>query len=61
MELHAAEPFHTGVRALATAVDALPPELPDSQLRSWFKGMLEAEIDFHDSVFGTCSAVASEH
>ena len=49
--LHAAEPFHAGVRALAAAVDSLPAEIPDSLLRGWFDGMLDAEIAFHDSVF----------
>ncbi len=52
--LHAAEPFHSGVRTLASAVDALPPDITDAQLRSWFNGMLDAEIDFHDSVFDLC-------
>jgi thiaminase/transcriptional activator TenA len=58
--LHAAEPFHTGVRALASAVDALPQELPDSQMRSWFNGMLDAEIVFHDSVFDPCNTVSAD-
>lgn len=49
--LHAAEPFHAGVRALAAAVDALPDEIPDAQLHGWFTGMLDAEVVFHDSVF----------
>jgi thiaminase (transcriptional activator TenA) len=57
--LHAAEPFRTGVRALASAVDALPPEVPDSRLRSWFNGMLDAEINFHDSVFDPCGTASS--
>jgi thiaminase/transcriptional activator TenA len=57
--LHAAEPFCTGVRALASAIDALPPEVPDSRLRSWFNGMLDAEINFHDSVFEPCSSASS--
>ena len=49
--LHAAEPFHAGMRALAAAVDALPTEIPDTQLHRWFTGMLDAEVVFHDSVF----------
>jgi thiaminase/transcriptional activator TenA len=50
--LHAAEPFHAGVRALGAAVDQLPAEVPDHRLCVWFTGLLEAEITFHDSVFG---------
>lgn len=57
--LHAAEPLHAGVRALAAAVDALPRQIPDWQLRNWFDAMLDAEIDFHDSVFDSCSSVSS--
>jgi thiaminase/transcriptional activator TenA len=49
--LHAAEPFHAGVRALSTAVNNLPAEIPDAALQCWFNGMLDAEITFHDSVF----------
>jgi thiaminase/transcriptional activator TenA len=51
--LHAAEPFHTGVLALAAAVDALPADIPDSLLLNWFNGMLDAEMVFHDSIFAS--------
>ena len=57
--LHTAELFRTGVRALASAVGALPPEVPDSRVRSWFNGMFDAEINFHDSVFEPCSSASS--
>ncbi|KAA9150185.1 transcriptional regulator [Amycolatopsis acidicola] len=52
VELHAAEPFHAGVRALAAAVDALPADIPDARVHAWFTGMLAAETAFHDAVFG---------
>lgn len=49
--LHAAEPFRAGVDALAEQVEEIPSDVPDGQLDSWFSGMLDAEIAFHDAVF----------
>lgn len=49
--MHAAEPFRAGVEALAEQVDEIPPGVPDGQLDTWFGGMLDAEITFHDAVF----------
>ncbi|MGW5449336.1 hypothetical protein [Streptomyces asiaticus] len=50
--LHADQSFRDGVRALAAEVDALPDDIPQERLTRWFTGMLEAEIAFHDAVFG---------
>jgi thiaminase/transcriptional activator TenA len=50
--LHAAEPFRAGVAALAEQVDQIPAAIPDSTLAGWFGGMLDAEITFHDAVYG---------
>ncbi|WAP53644.1 TenA family protein [Streptomyces sp. S465] len=52
VSLHADQTFRDGVRALAAEVDALPDDLPQERLTRWFTGMLEAEIAFHDAVFG---------
>ncbi|MFE2030182.1 TenA family protein [Streptomyces hygroscopicus] len=52
VSLHADQAFRDGVRALAAEVDALPEKVPQELLLRWFTGMLEAEIDFHDAVFG---------
>ncbi|MFF9126576.1 TenA family protein [Streptomyces sp. NPDC014889] len=52
VSLHADQAFRDGVRALAAEVDALPDEIPQERLTRWFTGMLEAEIAFHDAVFG---------
>jgi thiaminase/transcriptional activator TenA len=49
--MHAAEPFRAGVAALAEQVDVIPSTVPDGQLNTWFSGMLDAEIAFHDAVF----------
>jgi len=49
--LHAAEPFRAGVDALAEQVEEIPSAVPDGQLDTWFSGMLDAEIAFHDAVF----------
>jgi len=29
-------------------------------MRSWFNGMLDAEIVFHDSVFDPCNTVSAD-
>lgn len=50
--LHADQAFRDGVRALAAEVDALPDDIPQERLTRWFTGMLEAEIAFHDAVYG---------
>jgi thiaminase/transcriptional activator TenA len=50
--LHAAEPFRAGVAALAEQVDQVPAAIPDGTLAGWFGGMLDAEITFHDAVYG---------
>ncbi|OPF83930.1 hypothetical protein VT50_0203260 [Streptomyces antioxidans] len=50
--LHADPAFRDGVRALAAEVDALPEDIPQERLARWFTGMLEAEISFHEAVFG---------
>lgn len=52
VSLHAGPEFRAGVAALAAEVDALPAGIPDERLARWFAGMLEAEIAFHDAVFG---------
>jgi thiaminase/transcriptional activator TenA len=52
VSLHAGPEFRAGVAALAAEVDALPAAIPDERLAHWFTGMLEAEIAFHDAVYG---------
>jgi thiaminase/transcriptional activator TenA len=51
VDMHAAEPFRAGVDALAEQVEEIPSAVPDGQLDTWFSGMLDAEIAFHDAVF----------
>ncbi len=50
--LHTRAPFTTQVDALATEVDDVPRAVPDEQLHDWFTGMLQAEIQFHNAIYG---------
>ncbi|MGP4014732.1 TenA family protein [Saccharopolyspora sp. 5N708] len=50
--LHTRAPFTTQVDALAAEVDDLPGSVPGDRLQEWFTGMLRAEIQFHDAIYG---------
>lgn len=51
VDLHAAASFTDGVRALAAAVDAIPDDVDDHHLVSWFRDTLAVEDAFHDAVY----------